>query len=430
MASFLPLLYALLGGVFMGTYPVPIKSKAVIEANVHPVVFQLYKSTMVFLTGFLFLIPRAIDPTLGPVSSQKQEYGELPLYIFTYWGIVSAAGWIPSGLTTIFAVPIVGVGLAVAVAAGSSSILSFLVFWLVMGEKVKTHSCGDGCTYYLAPVWLFLVVCGMVGMVLSPQFKNLPQWLGGGEPGAGQRRFHGGRYAPTAGVVRESVRRGREKVPAQHLGERQTVFASMVPWAICWHDDGNFQLRSVRRGNCWKRVRREQSALLQGPGEMPSQAEPAVQRRWELVGFFRHWGVYSHPDGLACPGMLSNDNALRSEVGSLRRETHVVMPKLALENYAKARHHCRDVLGLGKRVLHARCGNGGECNCQRADGGVSVNYERALGRVLLRRNTERQCHCLGILCVAYLGNDDLTGFGESVGVQEVLRKNFKFEKGL
>ena len=146
----------------------------------HPVVFQLYKSTMVFLTGFLFLIPRAIDPTLGPVSSQKQEYGELPLYIFTYWGIVSAAGWIPSGLTTIFAVPIVGVGLAVAVAAGSSSILSFLVFWLVMGEKVKTHSCGDGCTYYLAPVWLFLVVCGMVGMVLSPQFKNLPQWLGGG----------------------------------------------------------------------------------------------------------------------------------------------------------------------------------------------------------------------------------------------------------
>eukprot|EP00945_MAST-04E_sp_MAST-4E-sp1_P006750 g6750.t1 len=135
----------------MGTYPVPIKSKAVIEANVHPVVFQLYKSTMVFLTGFLFLIPRAIDPTLGPVSSQKQEYGELPLYIFTYWGIVSAAGWIPSGLTTIFAVPIVGVGLAVAVAAGSSSILSFLVFWLVMGEKVKTHSCGDGCTYYLAP---------------------------------------------------------------------------------------------------------------------------------------------------------------------------------------------------------------------------------------------------------------------------------------
>ena len=185
MASFLPLLYALLGGVFMGTYPVPIKSKAVIEANVHPVVFQLYKSTMVFLTGFLFLIPRAIDPTLGPVSSQKQEYGELPLYIFTYWGIVSAAGWIPSGLTTIFAVPIVGVGLAVAVAAGSSSILSFLVFWLVMGEKVKTHSCGDGCTYYLAPVWLFLVVCGMVGMVLSPQFKNLPQWLGGGSQAQG-----------------------------------------------------------------------------------------------------------------------------------------------------------------------------------------------------------------------------------------------------
>ena len=59
-SPFLTLTYALLGGLFMGTYPVPIKTPAVIKANVHPVIFQLYKSTVVFICGFIFLIPRLI----------------------------------------------------------------------------------------------------------------------------------------------------------------------------------------------------------------------------------------------------------------------------------------------------------------------------------------------------------------------------------
>lgn len=169
-SPYLTLTYAVLGGLFMGTYPVPIKTKAVLKANVHPVIFQLYKSTVVFLCGFLFLIPRLINP--GP--------GDVPVYVFTYWGIVSAAGWIPSGLLTIFAVPIIGIGFEICIAAGSSSILQFLVFWLILGEKVKLHSCGTNCSFYLAPIWLFFIILGMVGMVYSPQFKNLPTWLNGG----------------------------------------------------------------------------------------------------------------------------------------------------------------------------------------------------------------------------------------------------------
>jgi len=154
------LLFAALGGLFMGSYPVPIKHPSVLKANVHPVVFQCYKSGCVFVTGFLFLIPRALS-TDGLAS----------LYEFTPWGLMSAAGWIPSGLTTIYSVPILGVGMAVGLSAGSSTVLSFLVFWLVMGEKVKEHSCGDGCQYYLAPVYVTLCVAGMFGMALLPKAK-------------------------------------------------------------------------------------------------------------------------------------------------------------------------------------------------------------------------------------------------------------------
>ena len=33
-------IYAVLGGIFMGSYPVPIKAQSVVEANVHPIVFR------------------------------------------------------------------------------------------------------------------------------------------------------------------------------------------------------------------------------------------------------------------------------------------------------------------------------------------------------------------------------------------------------
>ena len=182
-SPFLTLTYALLGGLFMGTYPVPIKTPAVIKANVHPVIFQLYKSTVVFICGFIFLIPRLINPSLGPgctMTTSQPSTKDVPIFVFTYWGIISAIGWIPAGLVTIFAVPIIGVSFEICIAAGSSSILQFLVFWLILGEKVKLHSCGENCSFYLAPVWLFLIIVNMCGMVYSPQFKDLPKWLNGG----------------------------------------------------------------------------------------------------------------------------------------------------------------------------------------------------------------------------------------------------------
>ena len=144
------LLYAVLGGVCFGTYPLFIRTPAALAAKPHPIVFQLYKSTVVFLSSFLFLLPRYIR--------WRAANDGTPLFVFSWWGVASAALWIPAGLTTIWSVPIIGMGLQVAVAASSSAIVSFCTFWLLFGTKMKEHSCGGTCVYYLAPLYLFFTV--------------------------------------------------------------------------------------------------------------------------------------------------------------------------------------------------------------------------------------------------------------------------------
>jgi hypothetical protein len=85
----------------MGTYPVPIKAKTVRDADVHPIIFQCYKSFWVFTTGVCFLIP-----ALGFGTSKTGSFE------FSWWAVVSAAAWVPSGVCTIFSVPLLGVSMA------------------------------------------------------------------------------------------------------------------------------------------------------------------------------------------------------------------------------------------------------------------------------------------------------------------------------
>jgi hypothetical protein len=140
-------------GVFMGSYPVPIKAPEVLQARVHPIVFQAYKSTWVLITGTLFLIP---------------VYARGVGYHFSWWGVASAAAWVPSGFCTITSVTLIGMSLTICIACSSSAVLNFLVFWLVLGEKMKVHNIG-GHDIYLAPIYLGLVCLGMVGLVYAPR---------------------------------------------------------------------------------------------------------------------------------------------------------------------------------------------------------------------------------------------------------------------
>jgi hypothetical protein len=149
--------FALLGGFFNGTYPVPIKAPAVVAADVHPIIFQMYKTSCVFLSGWIFVLIN--------IFTNKALTFE-----FSWWAVLSAFSWIPAGLTTIYSVPIIGVSLSIVVNASFGAILSFMVFWLVFGEKIKSHEV-DGHTVFFAPGYLFMICLGMVGLVLAPRVK-------------------------------------------------------------------------------------------------------------------------------------------------------------------------------------------------------------------------------------------------------------------
>lgn len=151
------LLEAAGGGIFMGTYPVPIKTESVLKANVSPIVFQCYKSFWVCVTGLFFLVPRLVS-------------NDTPVYQFTWWAVIAAASWIPSGICTITSVSLIGVGMGIVINTATAAILSFLVFWLVVGEEVKEHDI-NGAHVYLAPMWLICIVFGMAGLVYAPQIE-------------------------------------------------------------------------------------------------------------------------------------------------------------------------------------------------------------------------------------------------------------------
>ena len=114
VADPLTMLLSMCYGLFMGSYPVPIKARAVLAANVHPLVFQGYKSSWVCATGLLFLVPIALRADAVHLS---------------WWGVASAAAWVPSGFCTIAAVPLIGLSFAIVISCATASILSFLVFW-------------------------------------------------------------------------------------------------------------------------------------------------------------------------------------------------------------------------------------------------------------------------------------------------------------
>ena len=128
--------------------------------KVHPIIFQCYKTLSVFMFGAVILGIRAARGTNDDTKTSE----------FTRWDLASAAAWIPSGLFTITSVPLCGVSMAMVINASTGCLLSFLVFWLVLGEKVKEHKIGEHEIYF-APLYLAAILCGMCGMVYAPKLK-------------------------------------------------------------------------------------------------------------------------------------------------------------------------------------------------------------------------------------------------------------------
>eukprot|EP01119_Soliformovum_irregulare_P018063 TRINITY_DN5475_c0_g1_i1.p1 TRINITY_DN5475_c0_g1~~TRINITY_DN5475_c0_g1_i1.p1 ORF type:complete len:343 (-),score=79.59 TRINITY_DN5475_c0_g1_i1:69-1097(-) len=133
--------------IFFGSFAVPLKTRRIVEAKVDPTIFQLYMSFSIFCCSFLVL-----------------TYNK---WIFTYFGIIGAALWVPASILSIFAINLAGLSIAVGTWAGVTIVVSFLWGALEMGTPV--HSLA------LSIVALGLMILGIAGLSFSgTQFvKNI-----------------------------------------------------------------------------------------------------------------------------------------------------------------------------------------------------------------------------------------------------------------
>jgi len=140
-------LLAVLGSIIsFGMYSLPVKSQKVKEANVSPMVFQVYAGLAVSLSSLLVL-----------------TYNE---FIWSWWGVLGAGLWMSSQPFAFFAINLIGVALAPAIWAGTTIVVSFIWGAALFGEGVQVGLC------VLAIV---VLIAGIAGVTASG--TDLPHHL-------------------------------------------------------------------------------------------------------------------------------------------------------------------------------------------------------------------------------------------------------------
>ena len=130
------LAYVCLAWAGFGSFGVPIKAPAVLRAKVHPLAFQTYKSAWVFATCFLALL--SVD------------------FAFTWWGVVSAAFWVPAGIMAVLAITDAGLCLAIATMNSTGVVVGFVWGAVVFAEPLRSP--------LHAVYGLLLMLVGICGM--------------------------------------------------------------------------------------------------------------------------------------------------------------------------------------------------------------------------------------------------------------------------
>lgn len=135
--------------LFFGSFGVPLKTKAVQDANVDPVIFQIYYSISIFASSWIVL-----------------SYNH---FVFTPYGIAGASLWVPASILSIAAINHLGMSVAVGMWAGVTIVVSFLWGAIAFPHENKVHSIP------IAATALFMLVTGILGLSLSntPYVKNI-----------------------------------------------------------------------------------------------------------------------------------------------------------------------------------------------------------------------------------------------------------------
>ena|SRR3990167_7408146 len=90
--------------VFFGTYSVPFKFKTVRQANIHPIIYQLYTAIAIAFCG-LFILFTEVQ--------------------FVWQGVLAAALWTPASIVSKIAIERIGVAMSQGLWSGFISRISF-----------------------------------------------------------------------------------------------------------------------------------------------------------------------------------------------------------------------------------------------------------------------------------------------------------------
>lgn len=149
-----PLVFAIVGGICHGTFPIFLKAQSAIAVKPHPLAWTCYKAFWLLLIGTALVLRRIAA-------------GASPAFIFSWWGVSSALAWVPASLLMNAAVPRCGVAIAASAEPGVLSALSFVIGWVILGEKMRiiTLLGHDVC---LAPLYALALVAGIAIIAWIP----------------------------------------------------------------------------------------------------------------------------------------------------------------------------------------------------------------------------------------------------------------------
>ena len=200
------LAWGVLACLLFGSFGVPIKAPAVVQAKVDPVVFQCYKTAACFCSCWLALL--------------------IAEFKFTYWGFVGAAIWVLNGTCAIAAVQKAGLAVSQSLWSGLSIVVSFLWGTYVFGETPRSP--------VLAWFAIVLMSAGMVAIGYGAASKS-----------GNLCKPHGDGDAVDDDVESEGLIRDEDGEPLNPLHARSThAHSRVLTGTPSWAGTGNVKYAS------------------------------------------------------------------------------------------------------------------------------------------------------------------------------------------
>lgn len=143
---------AFVGSFCYGTYGVPIKATGGID--VHPLILQSYKTSVVFAVSWAFLFLFLDDAAVKATA-------------WTPLGLLSGCLWVGGGCFGIYAIRAAGIAVAVGTWASVIVLVNFVWGILVFHEPVRSVPGACGAFFFLG--------LGLIGMTKFSSSKTVPQ---------------------------------------------------------------------------------------------------------------------------------------------------------------------------------------------------------------------------------------------------------------